>query len=466
VSYRVAHRVGLIAIAALAATACGDDGGTTSAQTEPTTDSNPSAPPHRRGFDTREPSQLVATAPRVKIDPILTTGDVVGDYQMSGVPDGLGAYDQHGRIQLYMNHELDGTPSDARVSHLTLKTDRKVVAGEYVVDGSEGFTSFCSSSLSIISGVPTYLTGEESLPGRAIALDATSGEYRETNQVGYFEHENVIALKGLPFGLLVSTEDGPPDHSQLYAYSADSLDDALVGEGQLLVWKADGEADSSNDIAKGETLAGRFVPLSEADNADAKVLEAAAQREGAFDFTRLEDVAQSKTDPSVIYFDDTGDSVSESKRGRVYRLDLDAASGQGSERASLTLLLDGDDGDDIVNPDNLDTSRKALVIDEDRSPENQVARVAGGYSRVLVYDLKDEELRPVARVRTADALAPGTWESSGVLNASRLLGERWWLIDVQSHSATKAQPGRSLEPDSSSGEDGQLLAIRIPGSAP
>ncbi len=443
--YRVASGVALVAITALAATGCGDDDGT---------------------FDTSEPAQLLATAPRVKVDPILTTGDVVGDYQMSGIPDGLGAYARHGRIQLDMNHELEGTPSDARVSHVTLNDDREVVAAEYVVDGSEGFKNFCSSSLSIISGVPTYLTGEESPPGRSIALDANTGEYRETNQFGYFEHENVIALEGLPFGLFVSPEDGPPDHTQLYAYSADSLGDALDGEGQLLVWKAAGKGDSSNDIAKGQTLAGRFVRLSKDDNADAEALEAAARREGAFDFTRPEDVAQSKTDPSVLYFNDTGDPASESKRGRVYRLDVDASSEPRSPRARLTLLLDGDDGDDIVSPDNLDSSRKALVIEEDRNEGYQGARVAGGYGRVLVYDLKHEDLWPVARVKTPDAQPPGSWESSGVLNASRLLGADWWLLDVQAHLTDEPQPGPSLEPDSSSGENGQLLAIRIPGSTP
>jgi hypothetical protein len=385
---------------------------------------------------------------------------------MSGIPDGLGAYEQDGRTQLYMNHELDGTPSDARVSHLGLNGDRQVIAAEYVVDGSEGFKAFCSSSLSIISGVPTYLTGEESLPGRSIALDATTGEYRTTNQFGYFEHENVIALEGLPFGLFVNTEDGPPDHSQLYAYGADSLGDALDGAGQLLVWKADGGGDSSNDIAKGETLAGRFVPLSAANNADAKALEAATQRAGAFDFTRLEDVAQSTTDPSVIYFNDTGDAASESRRGRVYRLELDASSDPRSPRARLTLLLDGDRGDDIVTPDNLDSSRKSLVIEEDRNEGYQVAGVAGGYSRVLVYHLQHEDLRPVARVKTPEAQPPGSWESSGVLNASRLLGADWWLLDVQAHLTDEPQPGPSLEPDSSSGENGQLLAIRIPGSTP
>src|SRR5262245_14450389 len=353
-------------------------------------------------FDTSEPAQLVATAPQVTIDPILTTGDVVGNYQMSGLPDGLGAYKQNGEIQLYMNHELDGTPSDARVSHLTLNADREVVAGEYVVDGSEGLKELCSSSLSMISGVPTYLTGEESAPGNSIALDATTGEYRKTDQFGHFEHENVIALAGLPFGLVVSTEDGPTGHSQLYAYSADSLGDALRGQGQLLVWKADGGSGSTKDIAKGETLAGRFVPLGKANNADVNSLEAAAQRKGAFDFTGLEDVAQSKTDPSVIFFNDTGEAGAATERGRVYRLSVDPSSDPASPQAKLTLLLDGDSGDDIVNPDNLDTARGVLVIQEDRNSEKtQAAGVGGGCRRVLVYDLREEDRRHEAWVRAA-----------------------------------------------------------------
>jgi hypothetical protein len=452
---------------ALGATGCGGGGGATSDQTTATTGPSQKAVRTHHPVDTSESAQLVATAPGVTIDPILTTGDVVGAYQMSGVPDGLGAYAEHGRVQLYMNHELEGAPSDARISHLTLNGDREVVAAEYALDGSEGLKDFCSSSLSIIAGVPTYLTGEEALPGRSIALNATTGGYRTTNQFGYFEHENVIALKGLPFGLIVSTEDGPPDHSQLYAYRADSLKSALGGKGQLLVWRANGGAASSNDISAGKTLTGRFVPLSESDNADAKTLAAAAGREGAFDFTRLEDVAQSKVDASVIYLDDTGDAASETTRGRIYRLDVDESSNRTSPRADLTLLLDGDSGDDIVNPDNLDASSRALVIEEDRNPENQKrAAIGGGYGRVLTYDLKRHRLRSVARVKTPAGLAPGTWESSGMLNASRTLGQSWWLLDVQSHSTTKPQPGPSLEPNSASGENGQLIAIRIPGSTP
>ena len=41
------------------------------------------------GFDTSKPPYLVATAAGVEVDPIISTGDIVGDYQMSGrFPDG------------------------------------------------------------------------------------------------------------------------------------------------------------------------------------------------------------------------------------------------------------------------------------------------------------------------------------------------------------------------------------------
>ncbi len=58
------------------------------------------------------------------------------------------------------------------------------------------------------------------------------------------------------------------------------------------------------------------------------------------------------------------------------------------------------------------------------------------------------------------------WESSGVIDVSHLLGKDWWLLDVQAHSFPRApQPGPTLAPNSSEGEDGQLLAIKIPNTA-
>src|SRR5258706_15847039 len=68
---------------------------------------------------------LVALAPGVLVQPILTTGDIIGTgpgaYQMSGVPDGIGWYEAAPRgIQGLVNHELRarGDPARARVSRV------------------------------------------------------------------------------------------------------------------------------------------------------------------------------------------------------------------------------------------------------------------------------------------------------------------------------------------------------------
>jgi len=417
----------------------------------------------------------------VRIQPILSVGDVIGGqlggYQMTGIPDGLGAY-RTGRstLEVVANHELSGSAPagvSARVSQITLDTRMRVRAARYALDGTEGFLRFCSSNLTMLDGVPWYFTGEESTDaggppaggrgGSSIALNAQTSRWYETRHFGLFAHENIMPVKQLDMAMFVSTEDGPAGVSQLYAYTATTFGDAIGGNGQLWVWKPDQAVTdgnpSTNDIAKGQTLHGRFVPLSQAENANASTLEAAAQDKGAFDFVRLEDVAVSATGRGVLYFADTGAAGQESVKGRVYKLGVDPHN---PTQASLSLLLDGDSGDEMVNPDNLDVSQRVMVIQEDRNAEHRGPEVAGGYGRVLVYDLASGSLRPMARVNTPASLPPGTWESSGVINASRLLGEDWWLLDVQAHDQTAPQPGPDLEVDSSVGEDGQLLAIRIP----
>jgi hypothetical protein len=110
------------------------------------------------------------------------------------------------------------------------------------------------------------------------------------------------------------------------------------------------------------------------------------------------------------------------------------------------------------NPDNLGTSPRSLMIQEDR--ENPFRTQ---YGRILRYDLNDGSLTPVARVNTTVGL-PGQWESSGIIWAGNLLGGGWWLADVQAHTLTAPQPGPTLAPNTATGEDGQLDAVFVPGS--
>jgi hypothetical protein len=451
-------------------------------------------------FKTSAEAQLVPLADGVRVEPILTAGDVVGGdvggYQMSAIPDGLGLYSSSkSTVEVFMNHELDGTGPDspqgvgARVTHATLDEDRNVLRAEYVFTGLEGFERFCSSNLAMVEGVPWYFTGEESVnrgaltpnpndgPGRggaAVALNALTGRWYEARHWGLFEWEQPLYVGSEDRFLILGFEDGPAGHSQLYAYNAATLADAIAGNGQLSVWAADDPTDdnnpSTNDIPnEGDVLAGHFEPISTSEWNPVTFahprLELVSQMKGAFDFVRLEDGARSKTDENAVYFADTGAGAvgQETTKGRLYRLDLDPAD---PTKASLTLLVDGDDRvDEMINPDNLDTSEKSVVINENRGGSHRNPDVAGGFARILVYEIKSGEIRTVARTNSPNALTPGDWESSGIVNAFDSYGKHWWLVDVQTPGINDIpQPGPSQEVNSSVGQSGQLLAIRIPNS--
>jgi hypothetical protein len=456
------------------------------------------------GFRTAKPPYLVPTAPGVQVEKILSTGDIVGTYQMSGIPDGLGAYNQRdgdddddddgrGEFVVVMNHELgrsfpNNPPGvDTRISRLEIDARTwSVHAAEYLFTGHEGFERFCSSTLAIIFGRPFYFTGEEAVPipgqppgpahdGSSIVMDPDTGMWRETAHFGHLQHENVVPLKLKKSWVFLTPEDdfrtddlatpavNERQDSYLYAYIASDFNKALRGiDGSLHVWKATNPAKTGNaTVAKGESVPGEFVPISQAENANSTMLKAAAAARNAFKFDRLEDLAVRPGKAGRTYFAETGKPPT-TTRGRIYQLDIDPKN---PTRATLKMILNGDapDNDDIVNPDNMDASERMLVIQEDRESAFR-GDVGGstGFSRVLVYEFASGSLRAVARVATPATLRPGTWESSGVINARHVLGRDWWLLDVQAHSTTAPQPGPTLVPNSSTGEDGQLLAIKIP----
>jgi hypothetical protein len=267
--------------------------------------------------------------------------------------------------------------------------------------------------------------------------------------------------------MAVTTDDdfriGSP--SLFLAYIADSLDAAVAGNGQLYVWKATSPADTPFTIHPGDTVPGEFVPLTQAENANSTTIKTAAAAKGAFQFSRLEDVATAQQTPGRLYFSDTGKIGDVSETGRIYQMDIDPSD---PTKASLTFLLDSGGGTVFANPDNLDTSAHSLVFQEDReSPFRDTP------NRVLVYDLRTGNLRVAAQVDPFAGQRRGQWESSGVINAQTLLGNDWWLLDVQAHPtgaiSTENQPGPTAPgvqptPNTARGEDGQLLAVYIPNS--
>jgi hypothetical protein len=458
------------------------------------------------GFKTAKQPFLVGTAPGVVVEKIISSGDVVGSYQMSGIPDGLGAYskrdgdddDGDGEFVVVMNHELgrsfpNNPPGvDTRISRLEIDEDTlSVHAAEYLFTGHERFERFCSSTLAIIFGRPFYFTGEEAIPdpaqpptpehdGSSIVMDPETGMWRETAHFGHLQHENVVPLRLSKWVFLTSEDDFRAGQaSYLYAYIADDFNRALRGiEGSLYVWKADSMAETGNATAtKGESIPGHFVPIPQTENTTSTALKAAANARNAFKFDRLEDIAVRPDVRGRTYIADTGKPTGPgaTARGRVYQFDIDRRD---PTRATLKMILNGDgpNPDDIFNPDNMDASNKVLMIQEDRESAFRAGTPAnsGGYGRVMEYRFSNGSLRSVARVNTppgappnpenCTGCLPGTWESSGIINASRVLGKDWWLLDVQAHNSTAPQPGPTLAPNTATGENGQLLALEVPGS--
>lgn len=426
-------------------------------------------------FITSKASMIVALQPGVEITPIINSGDVIGGrlggFQYTGTPDGIGVYrGAANRLEVFVNHELAhvyGDPADSRVSNLTLNPDGEVVAAGYVVDGTERYQYFCSATMDTIAGVPWYFTGEEWIGspkgGMSIAINALTGRIVETPQFGSLNHENVVPVKGLAQAAIYLSEDSFRLRSQAYSYLAEDFKKAMKGRGHFTVWVPDDPGDghpSPNDIAKGETLTGRFVTIPHAKRYDGLELNEKAEALGSFNFVRIEDAVSDPGGPGVVYFSDTGAKRAQTKDGRIYRMTFDADH---PRRATLEVVLDGDDGDDIVNPDGLGISEQALVIQEDRNDTGT------GYARIHVYDLATGSLTAVARLDPSHAAihhggGRGVWESSGAVDVSSFFGNGSWLINVQAHHTSVRQQGMDLKVDSDVGERGQLLLVRIPGT--
>lgn len=418
---------------------------------------------------------IISLDPGTSITPIITSGEVIGGtlggFQFTGVPDGIGAYKSAGnRLEVFVNHETAhdwGDASDSRVSHLTLNPNGQVVAASYLVDGTEGYQYFCSSTLDYVRGTPWYFTGEEWIGtpkgGISVAVNTITGRILETPQFGHLNHENVVPIKGLDTAMTYLAEDSFRLESQAYAYYSPTFAKAIRGQGRFTVWVPDDQGDgnpSSDDITKGESLAGRFVTIPHASRYDGMELNEVAKGLGSFNFVRIEDAAHDPGNPGVIYMSDTGAARGETTNGRLYRLTVDPAA---PRNATLEVVLDGDAGDDIVNLDNLGINATTLVMQEDRN------RASSGYARVLTYDLGSGTLTPVAQLdppaRAIEAAGgPGVWESSGVVDVSYFFGEGYWLLDVQAHKTYVSQQGPDLTLNSARGQRGQLLLVHIDGT--
>ncbi len=443
------------------------------------------------------------------VKPLISSGDELGEFTFEGIPDGVGIRPGAARqtVDVYVAHEQSTVPfrgardfEDASVSELTLETragarQGSVLDASVALPASEGFLRFCSANMAgpgqgLDSHV--FFTGEETNDvvdgvqrGFAVVLDTETGEYTAVPGLGRLNHENTVVIPGGWEGLSMLTTDDTfsAPSSQLYMYRADDQDALFADEGSLYAFRVTGVdgtplGDPSNpfngandylDVGVGQSLQGEFIPVPrDIALGDQTALENWSNANNVFQAIRLEDLTYDKNDPRTVYIADTGSdrivpdpSTGRMKRGssgtigladngRVFKMVLNADDPTIVD--SLSIFADGDAvGTDVyvpfTSPDNLDTSTKSLMVQEDTFG-----------AQVYQYRFADGSWRVVATV--ADPRS----ESSGIVDASAWFGGGTWLLTVQAHGSNVAEDTTSSPPILIKREAGQLVLMKIPGS--
>ncbi len=453
-------------------------------------------------------------------DTVDETSDSSKDYQMVGIPDGLGAHkNPNGTVTVFMNHELRfdtqsepvlGEPLNRGpiVSKLLLSSDGKtVLSGERAYDSvylddtykgsaptvanaTRSFARFCSGSLAgLEQGFDRwiYFANEESeglstfggTGGLSVAI--FDNEAHALPYLGRFAWENTLVKKSTgDLTVIMGMEDGPASqdplesNSQLYMYvgQKDRRPGATVLQrngltgGKLYVFKSkNGSRNSELDFQNG-TLAGEWVAIPGAQNMSDVQLEVAADKAGAMVFARPEDGAFNTRNDDEYFFVTTGGAVGANVLGRLYSLKLNPSDP--TRNATLSVVYNADEviaqgGDIAISPDNIDVGADYLMINEDGTTESrQVMAAKGRDGAIWRFDLKSGEGVNAASAlmvaeldppgRDGKAVAPGVWETSGIIDTAALFGAGSWLFDVQAHSPTTAPTPNTVE-------DGQLLLL-------
>lgn len=327
--------------------------------------------------------------------------------------------------------------------------------------------------------------------GYAVAYDVRSGRYRQIAGMGRLNHENTVVIPGgwRKHSLWTTDDTFNAGTSQLYMYLTRSIKDMYRDRGNLWAFQVthdnDGRvkrrdpfngANDYLDIQPGDDWKGRFIRVPKriargnTKLPPQEALEQWSNDNNVFQFIRLEDLATDDHDPRTVYVADTGGSriVPDPTTGRMTRFSSDDTTQVGqadngrifkfqvSKRnprrvTSFSVLADGDASTDdptyvdMTSPDNVDTSRRSLMVQEDTAN-----------ARILRHDFRSGAWSTVATVND-----PGG-ESSGIVDASGWFGHGAWLVTVQAHSTNvdEEQRGDVLIKR----EDGQLLLMRIRGS--
>jgi hypothetical protein len=441
------------------------------------------------------PPYVVGAAPGVVTRAILTVGDSVNNkpdgtpYRLVGIPDGLGAFDNgDGTFTVLMNHELVNTVGIARAhgaqgafvsKWIIKKKGLTVLSGEDLIQNiatwnpstysynppAQGValsrlcsadlpakTAFYNPATRLGTRERIFMDGEETgLEGRAFAhlMDGTS---YELPWLGKFSWENSVANPRTGNKTVVAgMDDGTGGQVYLYVGTKTNsglpVDKAGLTNGRLYGILVNGLP--AEDPARGILSGSSFTAFDFGDvsTMSGAALESASVANGVTSFQRPEDGAWDPEHPNDFYFVTTASFTGNS---RLWRLRFNDPANP-TAGGTIDMLLDGSEGQKMM--DNITINERGqILIQEDPGNQPHIAKI-------WRYDIRRDTLTLQAQ-HDPDRFTPGApnfltqdEESSGIIDVSEILGEGWFLLDVQAHYNIG---------DPELVEGGQLVALRIP----
>lgn len=415
---------------------------------------------------------IVPSLKNVTMASIFTVGNSVNNkpdgitpYRMVGIPDGMGAFDNgNGTFTLLMSHELGNTQGIARThgaagafvsKWIINKNDLSVLHGSDLIQtvqlwNGSGYTPsayainrLCSSDLPAISAFYNaqtgkgyndhiFMNGEEAgTEGKAFAhlMDGTS---YELPRLGNFSYENTVAHPATGDStVVVSTDDS--GNGQVYVYvgsktnSGLPVDKAGLTNGVLYGVNITGVGTETDATTAASVNAFTLYPLGDVSGLTGAQLETNSGS-NVTKFQRPEDGQWDPLHPNDFYFVTTASFTGKS---RLWRLRFTDAANP-ALGGTVAMLLEGNEGPKMM--DNMVVDKQGRVlIQEDPGSNLHLAKVWS-------YDTLTDTVTEIAghdatRFVSGGANYLGTQdeESSGIIDMSDILGNNWYLLNVQAH---------------------------------
>lgn len=417
--------------------------------------------------------------PGYTVTSLLNAGTAIGNYTMSGLPDGLGAYDNNdGTFTLLMNHEFGSATTGAIHAHGSAGAyDSKWVINKNtlsVVSGADlhlnvylwnaatstysmynaansstlaGFGRFCSADLAAPTAFFNPLTGKGSTArmlmngeetgdnGRMFAHIATGAEAGNTYELPYlgkFSCENQVANpRPSDKTIVAGFDDTTP--GQVYIYvgnkmaAGNEIAKAGLTNGQLYGVAVQGMLNESNGSFAGPNTTFSLISLGAIQAITGTSLQALSVNLGVSQFLRPEDGCWDPSHPNDLYFNTTNAFNSPSRVWRLRFTDIENPQLGGT----ITAVLDGTEGQQMFDNMTIDHSGH-IYLNEDVGNNAFLGRVQ-------MYDIASDVLTPIlehdaTRFITAAAnYLTQDEEASGILDVQSILGPGKFLFVTQAH---------------------------------